>query len=366
MQQEGWEELERIKERARQLRRDMGRASARGERAARRERGRRWRELSPQERALREAHRRAERKVHFVRHLVTFVFVILFLAVVAGRAALIVAFGWGIGLGAHFFSAVVAPRLRRRWIESEVDRQVGKRVHRERRSLEEEQLRSLEELSASIAHEIRNPITAAKSLVQQMGEDPGSPEQVEYAKVALEELDRVERSISHLLRYAREEDMQPRTMRMAEVVEGALETLRERISTAGVVLGTEIASEGEMEGDPEKLRRVVINLVSNAVDSLEEAGRTERHVRVAVGENAAKSEVWLRVADNGPGIDAETQRKMFRPFFTSKANGTGLGLAISKKLVDAHRGTIEVQSVPGEGAEFVLTFPKQLDLAAAR
>jgi signal transduction histidine kinase len=368
----GWDELERLKQRALRLGLQAGliekpgpgkakERPERAERASRRERLRlrRDRFLSPEERALHEATRRAERKVKFVQHLISYGCVVGFLLLVVNwRVAMIVAFGWGIGLASHFFQAMVAPGMRRRWISSEVDRQVKKTVTRERRTLEEEKLRSLEELSASIAHEIRNPITAAKSLVQQMGEDLAAPENVEYAKVALEELDRVERSISHLLRYAREEEMQVRTMRLGEVVEGALETFRDRAARGDVALEHETAAEAEMEGDPEKLRRVVINLVGNAFDALEEARIASPRIDVGVGENLAGNEVWLRVRDNGPGFDEETQRKMFRPFFTSKANGTGLGLAITRKLVDAHGGSIEVRSAPGQGAEFTVTFPR--------
>jgi signal transduction histidine kinase len=69
--------------------------------------------------------------------------------------------------------------------------------------------------------------------------------------------------------------------------------------------------------------------------------------------------VWLRVRDNGPGIDAETRQRLFEPFFTSKQGGTGLGLAITRKLVELHGGDIEVVSQPGAGAEFLVTFPVQ-------
>jgi signal transduction histidine kinase len=103
---------------------------------------------------------------------------------------------------------------------------------------------------------------------------------------------------------------------------------------------------------------VIINLVSNALDALEEAGIPEPQLRILTGENLAGTEVWVRVCDNGPGIDPETLHKIFSPFYTSKSNGTGLGLAISKKLVDAHGGSIEAESQPGQGTEFVLTFPK--------
>lgn len=322
---------------------------------------RRSRELSPEERAYEEARRLAERKLKFVGHLVPYLFVCTFLLFVTRSAfvATIVGLVWGLGLASHFFHAFIAPELRRKWIQREVEGRVQSTVSRERRALQGEQRRSLEELSASIAHEIRNPITAAKSLLQQMGEDPSSPENVEYAQVALEELDRVERSISHLLRYAREEDMDVQPIRLSEVLESAVESCRERIAKSGVEVRPELDTEGEMEGDAEKLRRVLVNLIGNALDAFDESLTPHPCLELALGENLAGTEVWLRVKDNGPGVDGETQAKMFQPFYTSKSNGTGLGLAISKKLVDAHGGNIEVHSTSGKGSEFVLTFPKR-------
>jgi len=80
---------------------------------------------------------------------------------------------------------------------------------------------------------------------------------------------------------------------------------------------------------------------------------------VSMGENLAGTEVWVRVKDNGAGIPKELRERIFSPFVTSKSGGTGLGLPITKKLVEAHRGTIEVFSEPGGGTEFVLTIPKR-------
>ena len=99
--------------------------------------------------------------------------------------------------------------------------------------------------------------------------------------------------------------------------------------------------------------------MSNAMDALEEGDIRSPRVDVTMGENLAGNEVWVRVADNARGIDEETRAKMFDPFYTSRENGTGLGLALCRKIVDAHRGTIEVDSAPGEGTEFVMTFPRQ-------
>jgi signal transduction histidine kinase len=330
------------------------------QREERRPRRRSRKKLTEEQRLYRQASRRAAVKLSVVTHLVTYGSVVVMLLFVAGfRAAFYTAFGWGIFVVLHYFSAMVAPGLRRRFIENEVSVEVAKNASLERRSLEDRHARSLEELSASIAHEIRNPITAAKSLVQQMGEDPASRENVEYANVALEELDRVERSISHLLRFARDEEIRIGELSLADVVDSALETFRDRLTRSGVDVRREIDSEGWMQGDAEKIRRVLINLVGNALDALEAAGTANPQIEIAAGENLAATEVWLRVRDNGPGIAPDAMHEIFSPFYTSKARGNGLGLAISKKVVDAHGGSIEAESTPGSGSEFLLTFPKR-------
>ncbi len=353
---------------ARARRQDRHREAREARREARRERREgRSSGASPEPAAYHHARRRANLKFSFAVHFVAYASVCVFLLMVAGfRAAFVVALAWGIGLVMHYFFAIVAPDLRRRLIDDEVSREVETSRPRERRTLEDKHARSLEQLSASIAHEIRNPITAAKSLVQQMGEDPSSHENVAYANVALEELDRVERSISHLLKYAREEELQLCELRIAEVVDSALETFRERIAKLGVVVTRELGSGGAMRGDPEKLRRVLINLIGNALDAFEESRTPKPSLRLTAGEDLAGREVWLRVRDNGPGIEPEKLARIFSPFYTSKASGTGLGLAISKKLVDAHGGSIEASSTPGQGSEFVLTLPKQAGAGSAR
>jgi len=343
------------------LREREERAREREERARDRDERRRARrgELTPEQQALRDARRHASRKVGFLFHFVPYAATVFFLLLVAGfRPAFIVALSWGIGIAVHALS-VMTPRLRSRWMEQEVGRRVQTSVVRERRALEGAHARSLEELSASIAHEIRNPITAAKSLVQQMGEDPASPENVEYARVALAELDRVERSISHLLRFAKEEPLRLDELRLGDVFADAAAALRERIGRQGASVKHEPGTGDALLGDAEKLRRVALNLLGNALDALELAGTPKPRLEIETGANLAGTEVWARVRDNGPGIDADAIRKIFQPFYSEKPNGTGLGLAITRKLVEAHGGAIEVHSDAGVGTEFVLTFPKE-------
>ena len=146
--------------------------------------------LSPDARRYKVAKSRANNRVAFTGHAVVYGATCLFIAVVASlKVAMIVGLSWGILLAAHFFFFVAAPRLREGWIAEEIDRNVHDGVVHERRALGEAHSKSMHRLSASVAHEIRNPITAAKSLVQQIGEDPTSADNVEYCRVAVEELD---------------------------------------------------------------------------------------------------------------------------------------------------------------------------------
>ena len=361
---DGWEETH---DRSRRRSRRRRRVRPRGARSAQAEpraealekRPVRKRALSAEQRTYRDARRRANAKISFFIHLVIYSSVNVLILFAGGlRPFFYTALSWGVGLLVHYFVAVIAPDLRRRLIEGEVEARVKVDVTKERRDLEGQHARSLEDLSASIAHEIRNPITAAKSLVQQMGEDTTADENVEYAKVALEELQRVERSVAHLLRYAREEDIEIREMAMVDVLDSALETFRDRFQKLGVDVERTLDTEGQLRGDPEQLRRVIINLLGNSVDAMLAAGIENPRIQVETGENLAGTEVWVRIRDNGPGIDPERLPKIFKPFYTSKSNGTGLGLAISKKVIDAHGGSIEASSSPGEGCEFILTLPK--------
>ena len=338
------------------------RRQSRGRRGHRRRRGaggaRDAEALSPEETVYHDAQDEVDRKVELTgrlvrRGLITLLFLVVFFPL--GLVLLIINV---VKFSRPVYEEFLEPTLRERFLREEVEKRVTAQLVRERQDMEGEHARSMQELSASIAHEIRNPITAAKSLVQQMEEDPAAQENIEYARVALEELSRVERSVSHLLRFARDEELRRRSMRLAEVADSAVETFRDRAGRSGIEIVCDFAVPGDVEGDAEKLRRVVINLVGNALDALEESDEPGGRIDVQLGENLAGTEVWLRVADNGPGIDGNTREHLFSPFHTSKDRGTGLGLPISRKLVDAHRGQLEVRSEPGEGTEFIVTLPK--------
>jgi signal transduction histidine kinase len=306
-----------------------------------------------------QAARLIARRVTFLGHALLWAVVSVGVLATAGLLpGLIVAFSWGAGLAAHGFFAVLGPELRQRWTEIELARIPG-RLAQERRDVESRHARSLEQLSASIAHEIRNPITAAKSLVQQIRDDPAAAENAEYARIALEEIDRVERAVSHLLRYAREEETKLEDVDLAQVIDAALVGLGERAASSKVRIERDVDAGAKLRGDADKLRRVVVNLVSNALDALGAETVRDPRVRVSAGRSLSGSEVWLRVTDNGPGIEAARLADIWNPFHTTKDGGTGLGLAIVRKIVEAHGGSIDVSSEVGRGTEMVATFPAE-------
>ncbi len=305
---------------------------------------------------LRRARRRAAPGVSFYGHLMSYLGVMAFLALVNLFTTsypwfLWPALGWGIGLFAHWMAVFGSRTLKERYFDPAVERE----VRRETIAVRSEKQAHIDELSATIAHEIRNPIAAAKSLVQQMGEDPRSVENVEYAQVALEELDRVERSISHLLRYAKEEELHFAPVNLAGVLDSALTGMRAKLDAAKVAVSRNYIAGPTVIADGEKLRQVVANVLDNAIDALAPVAEGRR-VELFV-ENGVPGRARIRVRDNGCGIPADRIDRIFNPFFTTKDKGTGLGMAISKKIVEAHEGTIDVVSEPGHGTEFVITLP---------
>ncbi|MEO6026521.1 MAG: HAMP domain-containing sensor histidine kinase [Candidatus Binatia bacterium] len=310
---------------------------------------------TPEQLAERRARWRAAAEASFYAHAAVYGGVITLLAFInlmtgGGPWFLWPALGWGIGIFSHFMGVFGSRMVRTRFFDPAVERE----LRRERAVMQNEKQASIDELSSTIAHEIRNPIAAAKSLVQQMGEDPHSVENVQYAQVALEELDRVERRISHLLKYAKEEDYAMTLVNLAHVVDSALTQMRAKLDAASVRVSRNYIVGPTVRADAEKLRQVFANVLDNAIDAL---GGVAEDRRIDLFIENGGSAATVRVRDNGCGMTEDEIDHVFNPFFTTKEKGTGLGLAISRKIVEAHEGTLGVTSTVGRGSEFAVTFP---------
>ncbi len=313
-------------------------------------------EDDPEQVVLRRARLRAAAVIGFYVHFASYVGVIALLAVINLLTSptkpwfLWPAFGWGIGVFSHYMGVFGSRWVKERFFDPAVERE----VRREKVVMQTEKQASIDELSSTIAHEIRNPIAAAKSLVQQMGEDPMSVENVAYANVALDELDRVERSISHLLKYAKEEDYSFSPVNLATVVDSALTAMRAKLEAAKVAVVRNYITGPTVVADGEKLRQVFANVLDNAIDALASVAEGRR-IDLFIENGGRRATV--RVRDNGCGIPADKVERVFNPFFTTKEKGTGLGMAISKKIVEAHEGAIDLVSEAGRGTDLLITLP---------
>jgi two-component system, sporulation sensor kinase E len=176
----------------------------------------------------------------------------------------------------------------------------------------------------------------------------------------MDELARVERSVSHLLKFAKEEDYHFENINLASVVDGALQQMRAKLEANAVTVSRSYLNGPVVRADAEKLRQVFSNIIDNAIDAMADV-KSDRRMELAIQaigtQNGRAGMGTVRLRDNGCGIPDDRIAKIFNPFYSSKPNGTGLGLGIAKKVLDAHRGAIEVSSRCGEGTEFRISIP---------
>ncbi|MBX7100620.1 MAG: GAF domain-containing protein [Myxococcaceae bacterium] len=228
------------------------------------------------------------------------------------------------------------------------------------RMRERDRLAALGEMSAGLAHEIRNPLGAIKGAAQCLDPSKLPGEDGEFLEVIVEEVNRLNGVVSAFLDYARPLKQSFAPTDVNEVVTRTVRLIQNEMP-ASLTLEAQLADGlPRVDGDAEQLKQVLINLVQNALQAIgDKPGkivlRTQRPDRFSEARGAESVE--LLVIDDGPGIPADQQPHIFVPFFTTKSKGTGLGLAICQRIVRGHGGSIVVQSRPGDGTSFVIRLP---------
>ncbi|MBA3460421.1 MAG: hypothetical protein H0T46_10700, partial [Deltaproteobacteria bacterium] len=214
-------------------------------------------------------------------------------------------------------------------------------------------LAALGQFAAAIAHDIRTPLTSISLNVQilrrklQLSEDDR-----EHLDIALEELARLDRSVAEILDFAKPVKLASEEIDVGEFLEQAAKGLTPVLSERGVMLSFEASDDLTINGDPQRLRQVLANLIGNAADASKPGANV-----VLRATPANDGQVAIEVEDKGRGIGADDLPRIFEPFFTTRPDGTGLGLAICHKVVRAHGGDIRVRSVIGEGSTFTVMLP---------
>jgi two-component system sensor histidine kinase HydH len=244
---------------------------------------------------------------------------------------------------------------------------VVQHLHESRQqAMRAEQLAAVGQLAAGLAHELRNPLTSVKILVQSAAERPlpglRSPRDL---AVLEEEIGRMEQLITTFLDFARPPSPKKRWIDLRADVEHVLTVVRPRAERIGVEFSTMIPERPLMlAADSMQMRQLLMNLALNAVDATGANG----HVWLSIDDDeteppangsGAVGSRWLnlRVSDDGRGLPHELGEKIFDPFVSTKETGIGLGLSISKRIVETHGGTIEAIERPGGGAIFIVRLP---------
>jgi two-component system sensor histidine kinase HydH len=229
---------------------------------------------------------------------------------------------------------------------------------------EKDRLAALGEMSAGLAHEIRNPLAAIKGAVQYLDPKKLPEDDREFLEIVIEEVNRLNGVVTQFLDYSRPLKPSLAPTSVNEVLERTFKLLERQIPPA-VKVDLELAEwVPRVQADAEQLKQVFLNVALNAFQAMPAGGRLVVSTRVARDELAFWREgsrradvVEIRFRDSGPGIPDEARESIFVPFYTTKEKGTGLGLAICQRLVKANQGTISVRSTAGEGAEFLVSLP---------
>ena len=228
-----------------------------------------------------------------------------------------------------------------------------------RRLVQAEKLASIGRLAATIAHEIRNPLTSVKLNIQKIAEEESFAETIKaHLGLSLEGIDQIEGFIKQLLNFTRVQELSLERWPIEQIVKESLKLLRETLARKKVVVETTY-SEGlpQIHIDGDKMRQVFLNVLRNAHEALEAGGKIS--IVCEPVEEGGKRKARIRISDNGPGIPEKDWENIFEPFFSTKPSGFGLGLANARKIVEQHNGTIRVGKKRGRGSTFVILIPAE-------
>jgi signal transduction histidine kinase len=231
-----------------------------------------------------------------------------------------------------------------------------------RRLYRAERLAAAGQLAASVAHEIRNPLTGIRSTVQYLlGECEENPARAELIKGVIEEVDRIDRTVDGLLSLTRGNEFKPQKLVIGDLIEQTLLLIKQQVHNQSVDFTWSGLERGlSIIGDAQQLKQLFLNLILNSLQAMPDSGRLDvsmvlKAETIALG--AEKDWVHISIADTGCGIPPELIDKIFDPFFTTKPKGTGLGLSTSYAVIQQHGGEVEVNSTVGEGTTVTVRFP---------
>lgn len=220
----------------------------------------------------------------------------------------------------------------------------------------EQRLSAMGELASGVAHEIRNPLNTIATIIQQLNKDfepvDMKEEYHELAQLVHTEVKRINKTVQDFLSFARPSPVAPSTFYLSDFLNDIELQYRSMMQQHNISFEKHLDWDGEVYWDRQQMKQVYLNLMQNAIDAIGSDG----HIYVSVLREDARA-VNIDFADDGPGMDDTTQKRIFNLYYTSKPNGTGIGLSLVQRIVYEHGGLINVESRKGHGSRFILRMP---------
>ncbi len=218
-------------------------------------------------------------------------------------------------------------------------------------------LESLAAMSSGIAHEIKNPLTSIKGYAQLIKIELSDSNMASDVDIIIDEVERLNRIVDRFLSFARPKELKLKPAKVNDVIIETVKTLELELKKSNIKLSFYIKETPYVMLDFDEMEQVIMNLVLNSIQSIEKDGE----IKITTGYEKLLDMVFIIIKDNGMGIKNEDTDKIFEPFYTTKDKGTGLGLAICSRIIENHKGFIELNSEYGSGTEFIIKLPATKD-----
>ncbi|HEX3032885.1 MAG TPA: ATP-binding protein [Bacillota bacterium] len=220
-----------------------------------------------------------------------------------------------------------------------------------------EKLALVGELAAGMAHEIRNPLTIIKGFTELLRGREKYAEDSEIFEFIGQSVNQIEGIVQETLLLAKPQKMTWERIDLNQLLEETCNLMQNQTLINSIDLKLEVTNEPVwIKGDKNHLKQVLINIIRNAIEAIVAKGTEEREIQISVSAEEA-DRVRVVVSDTGEGMDRATLDKIGTPFFTRKRDGTGLGLSVSMRIMESHKGVMEVTSMPNKGTQIALSLP---------
>jgi two-component system, sporulation sensor kinase B len=215
-----------------------------------------------------------------------------------------------------------------------------------------DKLNVISQLAASVAHEVRNPMTSVRGFLQLLSSDENlDKRQKKYIEISLKELEHAQLIINDYLSLAKPNDKSPILINLTEELQNTIELMTSYTNIKNVSIQSQIQENLFIKGMKDEIKQVLVNIIKNGIEAVNERGL------VTIKAYSTDLEVVIEIEDNGKGISKKQMKQIGTPFYSTKEKGTGVGLTVSYQIIHSMKGTVDIESTEGVGSKFSIRFP---------